>query len=144
MQKNWIGRSEGGEIQFEVDNADRDVFRVFTTRADTLFGVTYVVLAPEHPLVDKITTPEQKEAVEAYRLQTAKTNEIERLSTAKEKTGVFTGAFAFNPINGERVPVLIGDYVLYSYGTGCVMGVPAHDERDFVFAKSIICLLNAS
>lgn len=135
MQKNWIGRSEGGEIQFEVDNADRDVFRVFTTRADTLFGVTYVVLAPEHPLVDKITTPEQKEAVEAYRLQTAKTNEIERLSTAKEKTGVFTGAFAFNPINGERVPVLIGDYVLYSYGTGCVMGVPAHDERDFVFAQ---------
>lgn len=135
MQKNWIGRSEGGEIQFEVDNEDKDVFYVFTTRADTLFGVTYVVLAPEHPLVDKITTPQQKDAVEAYRAQTAKTNEIERLSTAKEKTGVFTGAFAFNPINNERVPILIGDYVLFSYGTGCVMGVPAHDERDFVFAQ---------
>lgn len=135
MQKNWIGRSEGGEIEFVVDNADRDAFRVFTTRADTLFGVTYVVLAPEHPLVDKITAPDRRQAVEEYRLETSKVNEIERLSTAKEKTGVFTGAYAFNPINGDRVPILIGDYVLYSYGTGCVMGVPAHDERDFVFAQ---------
>ena len=135
MQKNWIGRSEGGEIEFVVDNADKDAFRVFTTRADTLFGVTYVVLAPEHPLVDKITAPDRRQAVEEYRLETSKVNEIERLSTAKEKTGVFTGAYAFNPINGDRVPILIGDYVLYSYGTGCVMGVPAHDERDFVFAQ---------
>ena len=108
---------------------------MFTTRADTLFGVTYVVLAPEHPLVDKITAPDRRQAVEEYRLETSKVNEIERLSTAKEKTGVFHGGLRLQPDNGDRVPILIGDYVLYSYGTGCVMGVPAHDERDFVFAQ---------
>ena len=108
---------------------------MFTTRADTLFGVSYVVLAPEHPLVKEITTDDQREAVEAYKAEAAKASEIERLSTAKEKTGVFTGAYCFNPINGERVPVWIGDYVLGSYGTGAVMGVPSHDARDYVFAQ---------
>lgn len=134
MQRNWIGKSTGGEVEFSVCGTDK-TFRVFTTRADTLFGVSYVVLAPELPLVDEITTPDCREAVEAYREQTSKTTEIERLSTNKEKTGAFTGAYAINPVNGEKVPVWIGDYVLASYGTGCVMGVAAHDERDYVFAK---------
>ena len=134
MQRNWIGKSVGGDVEFQMENSD-ETFRVFTTRADTLFGVSYVVLAPEHPLVDKITTPEQKEAVEAYRIAASKTNEIERLSTAREKTGVFTGAYCINPINNERVPVWVADYVLYSYGTGAVMGVASHDERDYIFAK---------
>ena len=133
MQKNWIGKSLGGEVEFTLENGES--FRVFTTRADTLFGVSYVVLAPEHPLVNKITTEEQKAAVEAYKAEAAKASEIERLSTAKEKTGVFTGAYCVNPINGERVPVWIGDYVLASYGTGAVMGVPSHDARDYVFAQ---------
>lgn len=133
MQKNWIGKSLGGEVEFTLENGES--FRVFTTRADTLFGVSYVVLAPEHPLVNEITTEEQKAAVEAYKAEAAKASEIERLSTAKEKTGVFTGAYCVNPINGERVPVWIGDYVLGSYGTGAVMGVPSHDARDYVFAK---------
>ena len=133
MQKNWIGKSLGGEVEFTLENGKS--FRVFTTRADTLFGVSYVVLAPEHPLVKEITTDEQKKAVEEYKAQAAKTSEIERLSTTKEKTGVFTGAYCFNPINGERVPVWTGDYVLGSYGTGAVMGVPSHDARDYVFAK---------
>ncbi|MBQ1942405.1 MAG: leucine--tRNA ligase [Clostridia bacterium] len=132
MQRNWIGKSVGGEVEFELETGDK--FRVFTTRADTLFGVSYVVLAPEHPLVEKITTEEQKEAVDAYRAATAKTNEIDRLSSTREKTGAFTGAYAINPINGKKVPVYIADYVLYSYGTGAVMGVPAHDDRDFAFA----------
>lgn len=127
----------GGEIEFDLADGSGS-FKVFTTRADTLFGCTYVVLAPEHPLVDKITTPEFKDAVQAYKDEVAKTNEVERLSTAKEKTGVFTGAFAVNPANGEKVQVWIGDYVLASYGTGAVMGVPAHDERDYKFAKSTI------
>lgn len=134
MQRNWIGKSTGGEVEFSVCGTDK-TFRVFTTRADTLFGVSYVVLAPELPLVDEITTPDCREAIEAYREQTSKTTEIERLSTNKEKTGAFTGAYAINPVNGEKVPVWIGDYVLASYGTGCVMGVAAHDERDYVFAK---------
>ncbi|MBS7304792.1 MAG: leucine--tRNA ligase [Eubacteriales bacterium] len=134
MQRNWIGKSTGGEVEFSVCGTDK-TFRVFTTRADTLFGVSYVVLAPELPLVDEITTPDCREAVEAYREQTSKTTEIERLSTNKEKTGAFTGAYAINPVNGEKVPVWIGDYVLASYGTGCVMGGAAHDERDYVFAK---------
>lgn len=133
MQRNWIGRSEGGEVEFTLENGD--VFRVFTTRADTLYGVSYVVLAPEHPLVDKITTPEQKEAVAAYKAETAKASDIDRLSTAKEKTGCFTGAYCINPVNGEKVPVWIADYCLATYGTGAVMGVPAHDTRDFEFAE---------
>ena len=134
MQKHWIGKSTGGEIEFQVK--DKDVrFRVFTTRADTIFGITYVVLAPESPLVDKVVTKENKQIVEDYKLQCSKINEIERLSSSREKTGVFTGSYAINPINGREVPILVADYVLASYGTGAVMGVAAHDDRDYVFAK---------
>ncbi len=133
MQKNWIGKSSGGEIEFTAESGDK--FKVFTTRADTLFGVSYVVLAPEHPLVKKLTSSKQKKAVEDYILETAKTNEIDRLSTSREKTGVYIGHNAINPINGKIVPIYVADYVLYSYGTGAVMGVPSHDERDFVFAN---------
>ncbi|MBQ9988227.1 MAG: leucine--tRNA ligase [Clostridia bacterium] len=132
MQVNWIGRSEGAEITFSLENGGS--FPVFTTRADTLFGNTYCVLAPEHPLVDSITTPEQKEAVDQYREYAAGASDIDRLSTAREKTGVFTGGYAINPINGRKVPIWIADYVLFSYGTGAVMAVPAHDERDYEFA----------
>ena len=133
MQRNWIGKSTGGEITFTCESGD--TFSVFTTRADTLFGVSYVVLAPEHPLVKKLVGAKQKEAVERYVYETSKTNEIDRLSTSREKTGVFLGAYAFNPVNGKKIPVYVSDYVLYSYGTGAVMGVPAHDTRDFEFAK---------
>lgn len=134
MQKHWIGKSTGGEIEFQVK--DKGVsFRVFTTRADTIFGITYVVLAPESPLVDKVVTKENKQIVEDYKLQCSKINEIERLSSSREKTGVFTGSYAINPINGREVPILVADYVLASYGTGAVMGVAAHDDRDYVFAK---------
>ena len=139
MQKNWIGKSTGGEITFDCENGES--FKVFTTRADTIFGVSYVVLAPEHPLVDKLTTPECKAAVEAYKEACAKSSEIERLSTSREKTGAFTGSYCINPANGERVPIWIGDYVLYSYGTGAVMGVAAHDERDYDFAKKYDLLI---
>ena len=132
MQKNWIGKSSGGEIEFTLESGKS--FRVFTTRADTLYGTSYVVLAPEHPLVEEITTRDMKAAVKAYKEDTSKVNEIERLSTAREKRGVFTGSYVINPINKQRVPVWIADYVLYSYGTGAVMGVPAHDDRDFIFA----------
>ena len=138
MQRNWIGKSTGGEIVFDLaprkNSNKKGSFKVFTTRADTLYGCTYVVLAPEHELVKKITTPAHKAEVAAYIEEVSKTNEIERLSTAKEKTGVFTGAYAINPINGEKVQVWIGDYVLNSYGTGAVMGVPSHDARDYKFA----------
>lgn len=133
MQQHWIGKSTGGEIEFTLESGES--FRVFTTRADTLFGVSYVVLAPEHPLVSKITTEEQKNAVEKYVQQASKATEIERQSTTREKSGVFTGSYAVNPINGKKVPVWIADYVIYSYGTGAVMGVPSHDERDFAFAN---------
>lgn len=132
MQKNWIGKSVGGEVEFALENGE--TFRVFTTRADTLYGVSYVVLAPEHPLVDKLVTNEYKKAVNEYKESCAKTSEIDRLSSTREKSGVFIGAYAINPINNERVPIWIADYVLYSYGTGAVMGVPSHDERDFAFA----------
>lgn len=134
IQRNWIGRSEGSEIKFKIDGKEL-YFYTFTTRTDTLMGVTYVVLAPEQELVDTITTPEQKEAVEAYKDYARKASEIDRLSTTREKTGVFTGAYAVHPITGEKVPIWIADYVLATYGTGCVMGVPAHDERDFEFAE---------
>lgn len=134
MQKHWIGKSSGGEIEFKIKNSDKS-FKAFTTRADTLFGVSYVVLAPENSLVEGLTTPEQKEIVESYKQECSKINEIERLSSTREKTGVFTGSYAVNPINGREVPVYIADYVLASYGTGAVMGVPSHDERDFVFAQ---------
>ena len=136
MQKNWIGKSYGGEIEFAVKDSDVK-FRVFTTRADTAFGVTYVVLAPESPLVDRIVTPECKAAVEEYRKNAAKTTEIDRLASNREKTGVLTGAYAINPVNGREVPILVADYVLASYGTGAVMGVAAHDERDYVFAQKL-------
>ncbi|MBA2878343.1 leucine--tRNA ligase [Anoxybacillus ayderensis] len=134
MQRNWIGRSEGANIHFQVDG-HHETFTVFTTRPDTLFGATYAVLAPEHPLVEKITTPEQKEAVDAYLKQIQSKSDLERTDLAKEKTGVFTGAYAINPVNGEKLPIWIADYVLMSYGTGAIMAVPAHDERDYEFAK---------
>ncbi|MDD5017007.1 MAG: leucine--tRNA ligase [Eubacteriales bacterium] len=133
MQRNWIGKSVGGEITFELENGAS--FTVFTTRADTLYGCTYAVLAPEHPLTLKVTTEKQKKAVEDYLDYAARASEIDRLSTAREKTGVFTGAYAINPINGRRIPVYVADYVLFTYGTGAVMAVPAHDERDFEFAQ---------
>lgn len=136
MQKNWIGKSYGGEIEFAVKGRE-EKFRVFTTRADTAFGVTYVVLAPENPLVDVITTPECKAAVEEYKYNASKVTEIDRLASNREKTGVMTGAYAINPVNGREVPILVADYVLASYGTGAVMGVAAHDERDYVFAKKL-------
>ncbi len=166
MQRNWIGRSVGAEVDFEIVQAsggcqptgtsyatlDRpvdtgrssvfpkepaaDTIRVYTTRPDTLFGVTYMVLAPEHPLVDKITTPEQKAAVAEYRTKASLKSDLDRTDLAKDKTGVFTGGYAINPVNGEKVPVWIADYVLISYGTGAIMAVPAHDERDYEFAKA--------
>ncbi len=132
MQRNWIGKSTGGEITFALESGES--FTVFTTRADTLYGCTYAVLAPEHPLTLKITTDEQKAAVEEYIAYAARASEIDRLSTTREKTGVFTGAYAINPVNGRRIPVYAADYVLATYGTGAVMAVPAHDERDFAFA----------
>lgn len=134
MQKHWIGKSTGAEVTFKVKDSDLS-FNVFTTRIDTLNGVTYVVLAPENKLVDSLTTVENKKAVEEYKELAAKQSEIERQSITKEKTGVFTGSYAINPINGREVPIWISDYVLATYGTGAVMAVPAHDERDFAFAK---------
>ncbi len=134
MQRNWIGRSEGAQVKFTVANTDKQ-FEVFTTRPDTLFGATYCVLAPEHKLVDEITNAEQREAVEAYIEKVKMKSDLERTDLAKEKTGVFTGAYAVNPINGKQVPIWIADYVLASYGTGAIMAVPAHDERDYEFAK---------
>lgn len=134
MQRNWIGRSEGAEIDFPVAGRDEKI-RVFTTRPDTLFGATYVVLAPEHPLVDVLTAPEKREEVEEYVHQARTKSEIERLSTEREKTGVYIGADAINPATGERIPIWIADYVLLEYGTGAIMAVPAHDERDWEFAR---------
>jgi leucyl-tRNA synthetase len=134
LQRNWIGRSEGAEIDFKIDNLDEKI-RVFTTRPDTLYGGTYLVLAPEHSLVDLIVTEEQWPAVREYREKTARKSELERAELAKEKTGVFTGAFAINPANKEKIPIWIADYVLVGYGTGAIGGVPAHDERDLEFAR---------
>ncbi|PGA69127.1 leucine--tRNA ligase [Bacillus pseudomycoides] len=134
MQRNWIGRSEGAEVHFNIDGTD-EKFTVFTTRPDTLFGATYCVLAPEHALVAEITTADQKEAVEAYIDSVKAKSDLERTELAKEKTGVFTGAYAINPVNGEKLPIWIADYVLATYGTGAVMAVPAHDERDYEFAQ---------
>lgn len=133
MQRHWIGKSKGAEATFKIVNSDI-TFDVFTTRVDTLFGVTYVVLAPESPLTDKITTAEYKTLVEEYKIQSAKQSDIERQSITREKTGVFTGAYAINPANGKEVPIWVADYVLATYGTGAVMAVPSHDERDFAFA----------
>ncbi|TGY43643.1 leucine--tRNA ligase [Clostridium sartagoforme] len=133
MQKHWIGKSTGAEVTFKVKDSDIK-FDVFTTRVDTLNGVTYVVLAPENPLVDKLTTAEYKDSVENYKEEAKKQSDIERQSISREKTGVFTGSYAVNPINNKEVPIWVGDYVLATYGTGAVMAVPAHDERDFAFA----------
>ncbi len=134
MQENWIGRSEGVEFEMRVKNSESS-FRVFTTRPDTIFGMSFAVLAPEHPLVDEITAPDQREAVKAYCVKASRQSEIERLSVDKEQDGVFTGAYAINPMNNADVPIYIADYVLLQYGTGAIMAVPAHDERDFDFAK---------
>jgi leucyl-tRNA synthetase len=133
LQTNWIGRSEGASVIFKTESGDP--IEIFTTRPDTLWGATFMVFSPEHPLVDKITTPEQKAAVDKYKLQAARQSDIEREAVDKEKTGVFTGAYAINPVNNERIPIWIADYVLMSYGTGAIMAVPAHDERDFAFAR---------
>jgi leucyl-tRNA synthetase len=135
MQRNWIGRSEGAEVRFAIEG-HKEILEVFTTRPDTLYGATYCVLAPEHPFVDKITTTEQLENVKAYQEQAARKNDLERTDLAKEKTGVFTGAYAINAVNGEKMPIWIADYVLISYGTGAIMAVPGHDERDHEFAKA--------
>ncbi len=136
MQRNWIGKSVGSEVVFDLEKPKGDIknIKVFTTRADTLFGVTYVVLAPEHPYVPALTTPKNKSAVEKYIADTAKRTDIERQSATKDKTGVFTGSYCINPLTGDRVPVLIADYCLATYGTGAVMGVAAHDTRDYDFA----------
>ncbi|WP_435011709.1 leucine--tRNA ligase [Tundrisphaera lichenicola] len=153
MQRNWIGRSEGAEVDFAIgsdfegwkerrlasgfpDAPEPDVIRVFTTRPDTLFGATYMVLAPEHPLVDRLTTPDRREAVDSYRTSVESKSDLDRTDLAKSKTGVFTGGSAINPVNGEEVPVWIADYVLMGYGTGAIMAVPGHDDRDFEFAKT--------
>ncbi|MGX7031400.1 leucine--tRNA ligase [Vagococcus zengguangii] len=135
MQRNWIGRSEGAHITFEIDGTDK-TFTAFTTRPDTLFGATYAVMAPELPLVKEIMTAEQADAVEAYIKEAEKKSDLDRTELAKEKTGVFTGAYAINPANGEKMPIWIADYVLATYGTGAIMAVPAHDERDYEFAKT--------
>jgi len=134
MQEAWIGRSEGAEIRFELETPSLGQLKVFTTRPDTLFGCTYMVLAPEHPLVDALTTVEHKDAVEAYRKRAAAKSDLERTDLAKDKSGVFSGAYAINPVNHARVPIWIADYVLMGYGTGAIMAVPAHDERDYEFA----------
>ena len=134
MQRNWIGKSIGAHVNFKVDGHEES-FTVFTTRCDTLFGATYCVLAPEHKLVEQITTPEQKEAVEAYVKLCATKSDLERTELNKDKTGVFTGAYAINPVNGKKIPIWISDYVLATYGTGAIMAVPAHDTRDYEFAK---------
>ena len=155
LQRNWIGRSTGAEVDFYLAPGDSpgakspdaraksgfprkpgdDVLRVYTTRPDTLFGATYMVIAPEHPLVERLTTPESTVAVESYCEEAAAKSDLDRTELAKEKTGVFTGSYAINPVNSEPVPIWIADYVLVSYGTGAIMAVPAHDERDFEFAK---------
>lgn len=133
MQKNWIGRSEGAHVTFKTEQGDE--ITIFTTRPDTLWGATFMVLAPEHELVEKITTPAQKAAVETYIAETARKTEIDRLAEDHEKTGVFTGGYAINPVNNERIPIWVADYVLITYGSGAIMAVPAHDQRDFEFAR---------
>lgn len=133
LQTNWIGKSEGALVTFKTEGGDS--FQVFTTRPDTLWGVTFMVLAPEHPLVQKLTKPDQQAEVEQYILDASRQTDIQREASDKEKTGVFTGSYAINPVNGERIPIWIADYVLMTYGTGAIMAVPAHDERDFAFAK---------
>ena len=134
MQKNWIGRSIGASVFFDVEDSDQKI-EIFTTRADTLYGATYLVISPEHPLVDQLTTLESKAAVEEYKQAVATKSDLERTDLNKDKTGVFTGSYAVNPVNGKKIPIWIADYVLASYGTGAVMAVPAHDPRDYEFAR---------
>src|SRR5208283_2502401 len=137
MQRNWVGRSEGALVDFPVRTRDgNDTIKVYTTRPDTLFGATYMVLAPEHPLVDLVTDLEHRPGVEAYRAAAASKSDLDRTDLTKTKTGVFTGTYATNPVNGRQIPVWIADYVLMGYGTGAIMAVPGHDERDFEFAKA--------
>ena len=135
IQRNWIGRSEGAEVKFKVADSNELEFTVFTTRPDTLFGATYCVLAPELDLVNEITTPEQKQVVEEYKKLAASKSDLERTELNKDKSGVFTGSYAINPVNGKQIPIWISDYVLSTYGTGCIMAVPAHDQRDYEFAS---------
>ena len=134
LQRNWIGKSTGSKVTFDVKDSEIS-FDVFTTRVDTLYGATYVVLAPEHDLVDQLTTAEYKDSVATYKLESSKISEIDRMAVTKEKTGVFTGSYAINPVNGKEIPIWLSDYVIVTYGTGAVMAVPAHDERDYEFAK---------
>jgi len=134
MQKNWIGKSQGLKIHFDIEGGSGQKISVFTTRPDTLFGVTYMVLAPEHELTAKLTLPEYKDEVEKYIIEAGRISEIDRASSVREKTGVFTGSYAINPVNNEKIPIWAADYVLSSYGTGAVMAVPGHDTRDFEFA----------
>ncbi len=134
MQKNWIGRSVGAEVEFKVDGRD-DIITIFTTRPDTLFGATFIVLSPEHELVKTLVNDETRQSVESYIAEAARKSEIERMNESREKTGVFTGSYAINPVNGNKLPIWTADYVLYGYGTGAIMAVPAHDERDFAFAE---------
>ncbi|HEX2920620.1 MAG TPA: leucine--tRNA ligase [Bacteroidales bacterium] len=145
MQRNWIGRSTGAEVDFEVEGLD-ETLTVFTTRPDTLFGATYMVIAPEHPFVEKLTTSDRKNAVKEYIYAASMKSDLDRTDLSKEKTGVFTGSFATNPVNGKKIPIWIADYVLTGYGTGAIMAVPAHDTRDFEFAKKfeipIVCILD--
>ena len=136
LQANWIGRSEGAKVSFAVENNSNETIDVFTTRPDTLFGASYIVLAPEHPLVAKITSDKQQDAVDAYIAKAKTKSDLERAELNKEKSGVSLGAYAINPVNQKRIPIWIADYVLVSYGTGAIMAVPAHDERDFEFAKA--------
>ncbi len=135
QQRNWIGRSRGASVFFQVKGHPDDKVEVFTTRPDTLFGATYMVLAPEHDLVSKITTPEHEAEVKAYQEEVSRKSDLERTDLNKDKSGVFTGAYGINPMTGKEVPIWIGDYVLESYGTGAIMAVPAHDDRDYEFAK---------
>ena len=134
IQRNWIGKSTGALVNFKVSDTDKE-FTVFTTRCDTLFGATYCVLAPEHKIVEEITTDEFKDEVDSYKKICSSKSELERTELNKEKTGVFTGAYAINPVNNKKIPIWISDYVLSTYGTGAIMAVPAHDERDYEFAK---------
>lgn len=134
MQRHWIGKAEGTEFTMQIQGYD-DTIGIYTTRIDTVYGMSYVALAPEHPLLSKITTAEQSKAVQKYIIQTKNKGELQRTDLNKDKTGVFTGAYAINPFNKQPVPIRVADYVLGGYGTGAVMAVPAHDERDFAFAK---------
>jgi len=143
MQRNWIGRSTGAEVDFKIEGVDEKL-TVFTTRPDTLFGATYMVIAPEHQLVGKITTPGNKKQVDEYIKLSSLKSDLDRTDLAKEKTGVFTGRLAVNPVNNKKIPVWVADYVLTGYGTGAIMAVPAHDTRDFEFARKfnlpIVCI----